>query len=127
MSEKSSPISEWSDQELINLVWLDAAAEDLPAERRRELPEYQQLAKKELLRRGFRFRQSGDTPELASFDRLLEGLDVKGGKATPQRIYVSDDEMDKLIGPRREKSKTRPKQSILDRLRNYFRTMSNDT
>ena len=115
MSEKSSPITEWSDQELINLVWLDVAAEDLPAERKRELPKYQQLARKELQRRGFTSRQSGDTPELASFDKVLEGIDVKGGKAMPQRIYVSDDEMDKLIGPRCEKqgsSKTRPKQAL---------------
>lgn len=52
----------------------------------------------------------------------MEGIDVKGGTATPQRIYVSNEEMDKLIGPR---TQMRPKPSILDRLRTRFRKPSN--
>src|SRR5947209_10068778 len=96
MPEKYSDISTWSDDELVKLALIDDDDKDFPEEYRKDLGKHKKLAREELERRGAKVSKLDDLPpELAN---ILGGNIGGGRKATPKRIYVSNEEFDKLVG-----------------------------
>jgi hypothetical protein len=122
MPEKYIHISDWSNDDLVKLAWLDDDdAKRLPEKHRKDLGAYKRMAQDELERRGFKAGNLRDLP--SDLTKIIAGDIGDGRKAEMKRLYVSNEEFDTLLGGL--SSTRRPQPSKFVRIISWLGTSTN--